>query len=190
MNDANHVTATGDREEAAQHLARRLHALLLGGIDMQDVLITAEYLLEHPDTAEQDGGMHWRVRRTLETGMFVAYARPFIHTRKPGLPKLKLARDLSDELLASHDEVLRRRNAVHAHTDETDLRRILQTTSPAGLHEWLWESGELLEQWFSPKPEILSYIAALAKANLAAFLGEIEAIASKDPDSHVSPDAN
>lgn len=182
MSEAKPVRVSQDQGEAAQHLTRRLHALLLGGIDMQDVLATAEYLLEHSESAERDDQMRWRVRRTLETGMFVTYARPFVHTRKLGLPKLKLARELSDELLASHDEVIRRRNAVHAHTDETDLRCILQTTSPAELRGWLHDSGELLEQWFSAEPEMLREIAELAKANLAGFLSEIEAIASRDSE--------
>lgn len=185
MSEAKPVEASQDREEAAQHLTRRLHALLLGGIDMQDVLATAEYLLEHPESAERDNEVRWRVRRTLETGMFVTYARPFIHTRKLGLPKLKVPRELSDELLASHGEMIRRRNAVHAHTDETDLRRILQTTSPAGLREWLHNSGELVEQWYSPEPEMLRDIAALAKANLTRFLSEIEAITARDSDGLV-----
>jgi hypothetical protein len=50
-----------------RHLTRRLHAVLLGGIDMQDVLETAEYLLEHLNSAE---GARWLMWRTLETGMF------------------------------------------------------------------------------------------------------------------------
>src|SRR5215472_15791939 len=41
------------------------------------------------NAGRQADGAHWRVRRALETGMIVTYARPFTPTRNAGLPSLK-----------------------------------------------------------------------------------------------------
>lgn len=115
-----------------EHLYRRLHALVLGGSDMYDVLQTAQYLLgQHAEAPGHDGSLPWHVRRTLETGLFVTYARPFVEGRGRGLPQLKRARGLSAELQASHADILERRNTVYAHTDETPLRRILELSNAA-----------------------------------------------------------
>jgi hypothetical protein len=170
--------SSGDSGDKVRQLTRRLHALLLGGADMQDALETAQSLLEQAEISGH-ARLHWRVQRTLETGMFITYARPFTKSRRNGLPTLKLAQDLTKELVDSHNEIVRRRNTVYAHTDETGLRHILQTTGTAELAQWLSGQGELSEQWFSPKREMLADVVALARANLRTFLEEINEIVSK-----------
>ena len=153
----------------------RLEALILAGGDMFDVLETSRYLLgEHPDAPGHDGQMPWHVRRTLETGVFVTYARPFIGMRGDG--HMRRARGLSDELRASHDDIVFRRNRVYAHTDRTPLRRILELSDPDERAAWVRERGELQEEWFPPTREGLQTAIALATAHLQSFLEEIDAV--------------
>jgi hypothetical protein len=92
-------------------LARRLKALILGGIDMSDVLETATYLLgSHEEAPGHDSGVPWRARRTLETGMCVAYARPFTESR--GLQMLTPAPNLPSEFVDAHTELMDLRRTV------------------------------------------------------------------------------
>jgi len=168
-----------DTSPNLEALYRRLHALILGGVDMHDVLETAQYLRgEHPGAAGHDGGMPWRARRTLESGMFVAYSRPFVDSRRRGLPQLKRASGLSAELQDSHKEILSRRNSVYAHTGETPLRQVLQLAEPGDRAAWVRDQGDLSEQWFPPTRELLDDVAALAAAHLESFLAEIEEVRS------------
>jgi signal transduction histidine kinase len=163
--------------DLANHLERRLRALVLGAIDMYDAWETARYLLgDHPEAAGHAAGAPWRVRRTMETGMIVTYARPFVDSRGHGLPRLKRAVNLTAEFRASHEEILSRRNAVYAHTDETPLRRILELSDPARLEDWLSEpGGELSEEWHPPTGAMLGDVIVLTTAHLASFLQEIDA---------------
>lgn len=164
--------------DLANHLERRLHALVLGAIDMYDAWEAARYLLgDHPEAAGHATGAPWRVRRTMETGMFVTYARPFVHSRGVGLPRLKRAVNLTAELRESHEEILSRRDAVYAHTDETPLRRILELSDPAKLEDWFSEpGGELSEAWHPPTDAMLGDAIALAMAHLTSFLHEMDAL--------------
>jgi hypothetical protein len=168
---------TIDSAQKVEYLYQRLHALVLGGIDMHDVLETATYLLgEHSEAPGHDGGMPWRARRTLETGIFVTYARPFTETRRPGLPHLKRARGLSPEQRESHAEILSRRHQVYAHTDDTPLRQVLQLADSGERAAWVREQDALSEQWFPPTRDMLTDVAALAAAHLDSFLEEIEKV--------------
>jgi hypothetical protein len=171
---------SSNANEELEHLYRRLHALVLGGSDLYDVLQTAQYLRgEHPDAPGHDGRLPWHVRRTLETGMFVTYARPFVDASGRGLPQLKRARGLSAELRASHEEILERRNRVYAHTDETPLRRILELSNAAERAAWVREQRELSEEWFPPTREGLEDVVALATAHLESFLSEIDEVSNR-----------
>lgn len=144
---------------------------------MYDVLQTAQYLRgEHPNAPGQVADLPWHVRRTLETGMFVTYARPFVDVRGRGLPQLKRARGLSAELRASHEGILERRNRVYAHTDETPLRRILELASAAERAAWVRDQGELSEEWFPPTAAGLADVVALAAAHLESILSEIDEV--------------
>lgn len=166
-----------DPTEKLEALYRRLIAYLLGGIDMHDVLETAQYLRgDHADAPSHDSEMPWRARRTLETGMFVTYARPFTDTRRLGLPRLKRARDLTSELRESHDEILSRRHRIYAHTDDTPLRQILQLADRDDRAAWVREQGDLSEQWFPPTREMLEDVIMLAAAHLGSFLAEIDEV--------------
>jgi signal transduction histidine kinase len=138
----------------------------------------ARYLLgDHPEAPGHAAEEPWRVRRTMETGMIVTYARPFVDSRRDGLPRLKRAVNLTAELRESREELLSRRNAVYAHTDETPLRRILELSDPAKLEDWLSEPrGELREEWHPPTNAMLGDVIALTTAHLGSFLDEIDAL--------------
>lgn len=152
-----------------EHLHARLEALVLAGIDMMDVFDTAEYLLT--DHSHQ---MPWRARRTLETGLFVTYSRPFVQTRDR--PPMNPAGGLSGELREVHEGVLIRRNRVYAHTDRTELRRIIEFSDPAERAIWIGQQGDLREEWFPPTDEVLRDLMELAREHMASFLEEIEAV--------------
>lgn len=160
--DAGDQAAPSERSisGAETQWSRRLQALLLGGEDMLDVTEAARYLIR------DDTNIDARVRRTLEAGMFVSYARSFVETRG-GLPKLNRASNLSADLLDSHKQIIRRRNAVYAHTDETDMRQI-QLSGPA-LDLWLSGQGELRHQWESPTAGMLQDVIDLAGIHLKKF---------------------
>lgn len=154
------------------HHRRQLTALNFGAIDMHDVLETARYLRgEYADAEDHASGMPWRARRILEVGLFVVYARPF--TRSEGLERLRRAAGLSDELRATHDEILERRRKFYAHADDTQHRRILELDAD----DWssvLDPSSTLSEQWSAPTPELLDDVIQLAAAHLSAFIDRIE----------------
>ncbi len=142
---------------------------------MFDVIETSRYLLgEHPEAEGHDRQMPWHVRRTLETGLFVTYARPFVQTRGSG--HMKRAPGLNAELQASHDEIVFRRNRVYAHTDQSPLRRILEMKDAKERAAWVENRGELREEWFPPTREGLQTAIALAQAHLYRFLQEIDEV--------------
>jgi hypothetical protein len=155
---------------------------------------TARYLLgDHPEAAGHAAVAPWRVRRTMETGMIVTHARPFVDSRGAGLPRLKRTVIMTAELRESHEEILSRRNAVYAHTDETPLRQILELSDPAKLEDWLSEpGGELREEWHPPTDAMLGDVMALTTAHLASFVHEIDAVRARRLASAVDsqrPDA-
>lgn len=164
------MAAEGARDE----LWLRLLALHLGASDMWDVWQSGRYLLgEDEEALGHADGLPEKVRRTLETGMIVSYARPFVDTRR-GLPQMKRARGLSDELRATHKEILVRRHTVYAHTDNTAHRRILELGDPTVLAEWLRDpAATFTEEWHSPTDAGLRDLMALSKAHLDAFVDEI-----------------
>jgi hypothetical protein len=160
------------RGEILDRHLRRMTALHFAASDMNEALETARYLLgDHPETEGHDGGMPWHVRRTLEVGMFVVYARAFTTSR--GLPRMKLARGLSDELKATHRGILERRREFYAHNDDTPHRRILEIDLD-DLESVVGPPFVVSEQWSAPTRELLADVVQLAAANLTAFIEEIE----------------
>lgn len=143
---------------------------------MFDAFETSRYLLgEHPDTTPgHDGGMPSHVRRTLETGLFITYARPFIEAR--GIGQMKRVPGLSAKLRGFHDDIVNRRNQVYAHSDRTPLRRILELRDPEQRATWVREQGELREEWFPPTRKGLEIMIELARAHLQSFLDDIGAV--------------
>jgi hypothetical protein len=156
-------------------LLRRLLALFLGASDMRDVWETGRYLLgDHEEAQGHVSGVPEKVRRTLETGMVISYARPFIETRG-GLQQLKRARGLSGELRELHEEILQRRHRVYAHTGNAEFRRILEFKDPATVAKWLRHpTATFSEEWQSPAPGGLLNFIALSSAHLDSFSDEIE----------------
>jgi hypothetical protein len=102
-----------------EQLLRRAEVLHLASRDLWDVGICVDHLLAAAGTPFQ---LHPRVRRTLESGILVTYARPF---SGPSSRTIRRGRGLSLELQKFHDEIIDRRNKVYAHTDHTDIRLIL-----------------------------------------------------------------
>jgi hypothetical protein len=160
-------TVPSDWEERFDREMRRLAAALLGTEDMGAVLKTVEHLRAGPDDEEDDARA--RVRRTLETGMFVTYARPFTPSR--GLARLKRASGLSQELRNRHAELLALRDQTYAHTDETPHREIFELSDADEFVTWLRERepGEVVLSWRYPTEKLLDDIAALAEAHVASF---------------------
>ena len=158
-------------------MSLRLHALVLGCVDMRETFETARYLRgDHDDAPGHNDALPERVRRTLETGMLVTYARPFVQTR--GRSALSPSKDLTPELRASHNDLLERRHQVYAHTDATSLlRRIHELSDPAQLAAWLpGPVGVLTELSYSPTDEVLLDLIELANAHLRCFIDAIERI--------------
>jgi hypothetical protein len=161
------------------HLARRLRALVLGAVDMWDVFNVARYLLGDDSDAPppHPQALPMRVRRALEAGMVITYARPFLVARGRGSPKLSPANGLGPELKASHDELLRRRNSVYAHNDETPLRQILELADQGTVMAWVERSdGKLSEEWHSPTDGVLEDLVRLATLNLERFTDDAEGV--------------
>lgn len=163
-----------EQVDESEQLYRQLEGLYLAGGDMHSVLLTARYLQGlHPDAPGQVERVPPEVRRILETGMFVAYARPFTNTR---FRRLARVRGISKDLHHTHEEILRRRNTVYAHTDETQLRRTIELADPAGREAMLrdqWEA-DLHEEWSEVTITGLDDVAELAAAHLGKVLEEIE----------------
>lgn len=104
-------------KEREEHERQRVITLWFGRLDMEDVIHTAVYLRDADPQALQ-----LEVRRTLEAGMFVAYARPF--TRSRGRPQLHLRKGRSPEHRELHREFLERRDKLYAHSDEIQVRKL------------------------------------------------------------------
>jgi hypothetical protein len=160
-------------------LERRLRAVTLGAIDMWDAFNVAQYLLGDDDQAPppHPQGLPTRVKRTLEAGMVITYARPFLAGRGQGLPRLSPAKNLSPELQASHEELLTRRNSVYAHNDETTLRQILEFADERTFTAWLQQpDGTSSEAWDSPAEGALTDLMTLTTRHLERFSTEAEHI--------------
>ena len=166
---------------------RRAVAFLLAISDMQQVERAARYLLDDPHPSDENpapGGhaqdVPWRVRRVLETGLVVSYARPFTKGRLSlgGPPKLTT----NDREL--HDWLLAQRKQVHAHNDETFYRQVVGLDG----EEWrerLRDQAGLSESWLPPSdPAILHGIVALAGKFISTFQDELSRLVESPPNPH------
>jgi hypothetical protein len=154
----------GTVDEKLLAVRRRRDAIRLGGDGMLDVIATANFLRELPSESEDDEVT--RVRRTIETGMVVIYARPFVQSRM-GTGPLKIAPGLGPDLRATHDQLLEFRRTAYAHTDETPARSIID------VHE---DAADWHLHWIYLTASGLDSVAELARAHLAAWLEELESV--------------
>ena len=108
-------------------------------IDMDFARNTARYLHDTFGVGtvpadDDERGYTWRVRRTLEAGLFAVYGRAFVDTRSPGVyrvPRLKPPPTLPDTLRELHDWMLEQRSLIYVHTAAVELRPIPQLDDPA-----------------------------------------------------------
>ncbi len=106
-------------DERALQMLRRAEALNLASRDLWDVGICVDRLRATVGTPFQPDT---RVQRVLETGVLVTYARAF--SGKPSRT-IQVSSGLSPDLRKFHNEIIGRRNKVYAHTDDTDIRVIV-----------------------------------------------------------------
>lgn len=136
---------------------------------MVDVANVVKYL------AENFANLDPSIKRVLEAGLTVTYARPFLSAGRKGLPQLNRAGNLTDGLLDSHNQLIKRRHADYAHTDQEGSRRFSRF-SQHDLDQWVSGQGELFHEWDSPTSRMLEDIISLAEKNLQKFHSEIENI--------------
>jgi hypothetical protein len=162
---------------------RRIMSLLFGMSDMAAVEATAEHLLEADPTARDREAL---VNRTLEAGLVIVYARPFIASR--GLPRLIPGPFETEHMRRVHKAYLDQRRSVYAHTDETDFRVILGVDYSDWLDRFV-PNGlmAVAETWSPPTPDLLEDVRALAVVNRENFKAELERLrrrlgASEQPE--------
>lgn len=158
-----------NNDDVREKLGSRLQALFLGGQDMVDVANTVKYLVEN------FADLNPSTKRVLEAGLTVTYARPFLPADKKSLPQLNRASNLADDLLDSHNQLIKRRNADYAHTDQEGSRRFSKF-SQHDLDQWVSGQGELSHEWDSPTTRMLDDIIILTEKNLQKFCSEIASI--------------
>jgi hypothetical protein len=168
---------TGSARKPDHHrVRRRIAALIFGVNDMRAVEATAEYLLDTGfeyliKTGEHVAGPH--VRRTLEAGLVVVYARPFTATR--GLPRLSPPSYESEALRSFHETILEQRDSVYAHTDESNFRIVLDLEDPAWLERFMASGAkDFAETWSPPTKRTLPFFIDLAAANRESFVAEMD----------------
>jgi hypothetical protein len=149
---------------------RRVASLAFGITDMTIVEATAKDLLDADPSVRGDAVL---VRRALEAGVVVVYARPFIGSR--GLMQLAPAPFRTPRLRQTHETFLDVRHRVYSHTDDTDFRFLLELDE----HDWFdrfLESGieGFAESWWPPPPPVLEDVQALAAANRESYHAELE----------------
>jgi len=125
---------------------------------MMDVIQTAELLRDWPFDDAVDLS---RIRRVLETGMFVVYARPFTGSAL----QVERARALTAQQLELHDESIKLRHKVYAHSTVTPYREVVDNESSPG-------SWDL--RWLYPTPALLNEVIDLAQTQLASFQTALE----------------
>jgi hypothetical protein len=158
---------TTDRRFDAQHDAaqrRRLRAIVCAWEDMDTAASGAEWWLE----VNRSSAVPMPARRALETGVIVAYARPFVDARANTLPKMNPAPGLPSELVAAHDEALVRRHRADAHTDDQSGFRGVVGSETKSLAE-LAAATEVAHSWGPPGVQLMQQIIELARRNQEHF---------------------
>jgi hypothetical protein len=123
-----------------QRVKNQYAAFVLATGDMREAFESAHYLARAQSAM---GGAEF----ALTTGVVVSYARPFVKSRTPGYPRLDEKRWAPDDADARtlHYELLRLRDVLYAHNDETEMRRAMD----AGSHRW--EAGVgMIGEWTAP----------------------------------------
>jgi hypothetical protein len=117
--------------------------------------VAARYLIATHPTAGVE--IDWRVRRVLEAGMFVTYARAFNESRgDPPLPPAPTS-GLTPSERSVHDWAIEERSRVWAHVDRGSHRRLIEGTIEGA-------KTSLFETWRPPSPEQLESLADLAES--------------------------
>jgi hypothetical protein len=110
-------------ETTRERLRREVKRLVLAESDMSQVAVAAEHLSRH------GAKMNSQVVRVLWTGIAVTYARPFSKANTVGPVEGRLVR-LEDPMQRSlHGRLCELRNQLFAHTDETELRGIVDVAA-------------------------------------------------------------
>lgn len=148
-------------------LMKRAEFLFLSSRDFWDVGICVDSLLGAPKPFAESK----RVRLTLETGMLVTYARPFSGRGRT----IHVSHDLSSDLRTFHDDIMRRRNQVYAHTDHTDRRQILEFRREelGKALERLLAATPVSEQWDSLTDAGLTALRELAAVHYRQCTNEL-----------------
>ena len=91
--------------------------------------------------------------------------------------------------LALHREILKRRNSVYAHTDETPLRYLRPLGHPDSRTRWVREpwDGAFPESWSPPTLSMLDGILVLAAMHLESFIVEIEQVRQRIVQAEEAP---
>jgi hypothetical protein len=105
---------------------REVKRLVLAESDMKQVATAAEYLSTYGSQ------MNDHLVRVLWTGIAVTYARPFSQSNKVGPVSGRIIK-LDDPMQQSlHERLCELRDQLFAHTDETELRGIVDTSALLG----------------------------------------------------------
>jgi hypothetical protein len=100
-------------------ILRRVHRLELAAGDMRDAAGAAEWFAPRARTLPPE------VARVVEAGIVVVYARPFTNNDIGILDRVKYApRDSRRREL--HELLIELRMKLHAHTDTTSLRHVIE----------------------------------------------------------------
>jgi hypothetical protein len=117
------------------------------------------------DFLQKRGDLPGDVRRALETGATIAYARPWGRTNTIGALGSHW-RPQTDDQSALHEELINLRNRLYAHTDDdfnarwvADVSKMIGTSQPF-----------LAPAWRPLKLDALPEIAALAESQKERFL--------------------
>lgn len=147
--------------------AKRKDILLLGAIDMEQVIEAAQAIQREHQTSEPN----LQLIRALETAVVVCYWRPFSQSNTVG--HLRDA-DAANPELHAHMKTLR--NKAHAHTDTSSGRKadIDELVSPSGI-----EGLAFTESWWALPAEWLPSIISFAVAQRDAWRAEGIAIRNR-----------
>jgi hypothetical protein len=136
---------------------RSIKRLLLAAQDMNDCSAAAAELLTRIAPSS--------LARALETAIVVCYARPWGRSNRIGALEARWGPETPEDL-ALHEELIRLRDKVYAHTDdEIKARDIEDMSELLGTNHPVFAPG-----WHPIETEALPRIAALAEAQRARFL--------------------
>ena len=154
--------------EARVRLERDLRRLVLAESDMRQAAVAAAHL------AEQGRNMNGLAERVMWTGLVVTYARPYLESNTLYAVTGRLAKPDDPSLRPLHADLLKRRNDLFAHNDETELREPIDVYAYLGIG-----AGRFVEQYTPMNPEALPAIQRLAEAQRERFRERVDEIARR-----------